>query len=1045
MSRPLEERLAAIGDRMGQVAAIPIDGVPGVLLFVSFTDGTARAQTMTISGPDAASCWDTALPRLRAAADRVDWLRVDWVRAIEQTDWQSLRQRLGATKRNYFRLGIALDAKLEQAFLETEINANAMLYGGKGHPTAVVNDGNFRRYARLRHGIKTIDFGDAAPVWLFSTAGLFMGADGVVHLIREQGRNTGRRTVERLDPDLLLLLIDDGSTYLASQVQDDGRFHYGWHPCFDREIGAYNSLRHASSAYAMLESWEVTRSPALLDAIDRALAYLERELIAPVVLPDGTQAAFLIDPGHEIKLGGNAVCLLALVKYSELMATDRYRPLLDRLAAGILHMQDADTGCFVHVLDYPTLAVKQSFRIIYYDGEAAFGLMRLYGLTGDPRWIQAVTRAFTHFIAAGHASAHDHWLGYCANELTRHRPDEAWFRFGLDNIRDYLDFVENRITTFPTLLELMMAAQHMIARLSADPDHRHLLDSIDLVTFYRALHARAHYLLNGHFWPELAMFFANPQRIVGSFFIRHHAFRVRIDDVEHYLSGLVAYRRHLLDKQAEIAALPPETGWTARSVCQATGGRWAVPPPTGWRAEGLCIFPPSLRPGDMLAMRGKQGERGIPPRWIDRLQSQASAIITSTPDRFAATGLPVLAVPDNDEAILALGCHARAAMTGKLIGVTGSAGKTTMVAMLARALRPWGDVGETRLNANLPHGIAWNLASIPWDTPHIVMELAIGRMRQNAMLTRPNVAVFTNIAAAHLEYHRDLATVARRKSAIFAGMAPGGVAILNADMAELSRVRALALAHDMRVLSYGEAPEADFRLVERQGDRVQVETPTGMCDYRLQAPGRHMALNSLAVLATLSALSLNAARGLDALADFRPLAGRGEELALLIDGRRIALIDEAYNANPASMAAAIELLGARSGGRRIAILGEMLELGPDAARYHGALAPLIHDQAIDCVHMVGALYQSLWSALPPERRGTYADDIGQLYGHVKTMLRDDDIILIKGSHGSGLHALVERLKADTQQPDISETKIVSVVSPQENYAVDNLLRRRVQP
>lgn len=1015
MTEALEQKLAALGDQVRLSPTVMIDGAPRSVLFLSCTDGTARARTITISGPDAQSCWQSALPQLMAVAHHLRWVRVDWVRAIEPTDWQSLRQRLGVTKRNYFRLGIALDAQLERAFLETEVNANAMLYGGKGHPTAIVNEANFLRYTRLRHGVEMIDFSDDAPVWLFSTAGLFIGDEGIIHPISEQGRNAGRRTVDRLDPDLLLRLIDDGSNYLASQVQADGRFHYGWHPCFDREISAYNSLRHASSTYAMLESWEVTRDPALLAAIERSLAFLEHDLIRMVDLPDGTQAAFLIDPGDEIKLGGNAVCLLALVKYSELMATDRYLVLLDRLATGIVHMQDADTGSFVHVLDYPTLAVKQPFRIIYYDGEAAFGLMRLYGLTGDPRWMAAVTRAFAHFIAAGHASAHDHWLGYCANELTRHQPEEAWFRFGLDNIRDYLDFVEKRITTFPTLLELMMAAQHMIARLSADPDHSHLLDSIDIAKFYRALHARAHYLLNGHFWPELAMFFANPSRIVGSFFIRHHAFRVRIDDVEHYLSGLVAYRRYLMEEQAKDEMSPLETCWTARSIEQATGGRWALPPPADWSAQGLCIFPPGFRPGDMVAVRGREGERGIAPHRIDRLETRPAAIITSAPERFADSGLPLLAVPDNDAAILALGRHARAAMTGKLIGVTGSAGKTTMVAMLAQALRPWGDVGETRLNANLPHGIGWNLASIPWDTPHIVMELAIGRMTQNTMLARPDIAVFTNIAPAHLEHHHDLSTIAQRKSAIFRGMAPGGIAILNADMAELAQVRALALAHDLRIITYGLSPDADFRLIDRQQDRIMVQTPDGVRDYPLTAPGRHMALNSVAVLATLAALALDIDKGLGALAGFRPLAGRGQELALTIDGRRVSVIDDAYNANPESMAAALGLLGARQGGRRVAILGEMLELGPDAIDYHSALGPLIRDHGIDHVHVMGKLYEKLWTDLPTGRRGLFADDVRQIHARLKDTTQDDDVILIKGSHGSALHQLVEQLKADAQK------------------------------
>jgi UDP-N-acetylmuramyl pentapeptide synthase len=1007
-----DQRLAALRARVLQEAVTLTGEGPRCVLFFSFTDGGARATTRHFTGADAASCWAAAAPVLAAEPDeRLAWLRVDWVRAREATDWGRLKARLADTKRNYFRLGIALDAGFDWPFLETEINANAMLYCGPGHPVAELNEARFRQYARARHDIAGIDFSDDVPLWLFSTAGLFMDEDGAIHAITQTGRNAGRRTIATLEPELLTQVIDSGSRYLAGQVQDSGRFHYGWHPCFDREIPAYNSLRHASTTYAMLEAWELTRDPALFAAIERALAYLTQELIQPATLPDGREAAFLIDPGGEIKLGGNAVCLLALVKHDELTGDMRHRPLMERLAAGILHMQGED-GCFVHVLQWPDLSVKQPFRIIYYDGEAAFGLMRLYGLTGDPRWIAAVERAFDHFIAAGHASAHDHWLGYCANEMTRHRPEERYFRFGLDNVRGYLDFVSDRITTFPTLLELMTAAERMIARIADDPAQWPLLDTIDLDHFYAAMHKRAAYLMNGHFWPELAMFFAKPARVAGSFFIRHHAFRVRIDDVEHYLSGLIAYRAYLLSGRAERQ--PTATGWTAHVVQRATGGRWITPPPEGWTASGLSAWQPSLQPGDMAVLRGAPDERGIPPKRLPGLSPRPAAILTSAPDALPPTDLPVLAVPHTDDAILALGRHARAAMTGKLIGVTGSAGKTTMVAMLAQTLGAWGPVGQTRMNANLPHGIAWNLASMPWDTPHIVLEMAIGRMRQNALLARPDIALFTNIAPAHLEYHRDLSTVARRKAAIFEGMGPGSVAILNADMAECDRVRAMALERDLRVILYGENASADFRLIDHIGAAVTAHTPAGEMRYALAAPGRHMAMNSVAILATLSALALEPASGLARLADFRPLAGRGEEAALTLDGRRITLIDEAYNANPASMAAAIALLGARADGRRVAVLGEMLELGPDAATYHAALAPLIAMHRIDCVHAVGALYDGLWDALPADRRGIRADDVDQLHAALRATLRDGDILLVKGSHGGGLHILVDRWKAEAQ-------------------------------
>ena len=451
----------------------------------------------------------------------------------------------------------ALDSRFNYAFLEQELNANAMLYLGNDTPNAGINTKNFRTYAASRYGdLDPLDFCDNDPVVVFSTGGAFCDSRGQLHALPGPGLGCGLRQVSPLKADEVENIVDQGANYLASQVQKSGKFIYGYFPCFDHLINHYNALRHASSTYAMVEAWELTRNAALKKAIDRSLNYLTHNLVKEVDLPGATRAAFLVDTDGEIKLGGNAVCLLALVKYSEVAKTQKFDALMNALAEGIAHMQDPASGKFVHVLSFPDLSVKEAFRIIYYDGEAAFGLMRLYGYAKDLRWLARVEKAFDYFIENQHWQSHDHWLGYCVNELTLYRPEERYFRFGVQNVAEHLDFVLQRETTYPTLLELMMAAQRMLQRMDVTPAVGHLLSLLDLEKFYRALHYRAHYLLNGRFWPEIAMYFKNPKRIVNSFFIRHHAFRVRIDDVEHYLSGFVAYHQFLKMEQKAVSAEP---------------------------------------------------------------------------------------------------------------------------------------------------------------------------------------------------------------------------------------------------------------------------------------------------------------------------------------------------------------------------------------------------------------------------------------------------------------------------------------------------------
>lgn len=996
---------------------------PGFVLFFSASDGKNRATVVHAVARTFDEAWRKGLAALRDLFEKrrghPRWVRIDWVEKVMPSNWRDVRALLSATKRNYFRFGLALDADFGCAFLEQELNANAMLYGGNAIENAVLNERNFGLYAASRFpGGGGIDFGDEAAVFILKTGGAFRDDDGSLSRLGSSGLDAGRRTIDALGESDVLSLIRRSSGYLAKQVLDDGAFVYGYHPCFDRRIDTYNTLRHASTTYAMVEAWEVTGNAELKAAIDRALQRLCDELIWRVVLPDGSAAAFLVDTGGEIKLGGNAVAILALAKYSTVARIDDFNRLMAELAEGICFMQDRRSGAFRHVLAFPSLETKAAFRTIYYEGEAAFALMRLHEISGEERWLAAVERAFGHFIVSGHWKHHDHWLAYCANELTRVRPKEEYFRFALRNVADYLDFVANRITTFPTLLELMTATREIVQRIDGLPQFRHLLAELDLARFESALEKRARYLLNGHFWPEFAMFFCNPERIEGSFFIRHHAFRVRIDDVEHYLSGFIAYRRYLQDRDAfrrlvrehTEAGTPPQAGfsWSAEHVAAATGGRWVEPPPQNWAATGLSIFAPAMQPGNLVVVRTGGGKVGMLPQVVGRMRPPPAGVIAGNPSEVDLPGLPLLAVEDAGEAVLAMGRYARARMTGKVIGVTGSAGKTTTVAMTAHALCAWGPVRKSAHNANLPHGVAWNLASIPWDTPHVVLELAVGRMAVSARMARPDVAIFMNVMPAHLGEKSTLGDITRTKSAIFLGMSEGSCAVINRDMSEWETVVAAAKGRKLDVISYGSDPESAFRLLDFDPESREVHAllPGRKIRYRIGASGRHMALNSLAVLAAVSALGHDLEPALEQLSTFAALPGRGEELRLAIGGRSVRMIDDAYNANPGSMTAALDRLDKEKGARRIAVLGEMAELGPEAAIHHTRLARTIECSSIDKVYVTGALYADFWRELSDRRKGVYSGSLEALRDVLNDELAEGDVVLFKGSHSTRVHELV---------------------------------------
>ncbi|BFH68916.1 hypothetical protein J27TS7_22670 [Paenibacillus dendritiformis] len=532
---------------------------PKFVCFLSICDMKTRARVFQGTGNNIDTCWKNAVDKckkfIKAYRFDVCWIKADLIREIRKYSIDQFIRYSTKARNFYLRDGIAFDPMFNLAFLEQEVNANVFIKKGKDKEQDSIHIDNVNFYLKTYRDIRfPVRLSNIQNVYLFSTCSYFF--DSQCYPLCTEGLNSGRRQIDELSKELLFRLINASSTYLANQVDDTGKFVYGYFPCFNKEIEWYNMLRHASTTYSMIEAYEITQSDELKIGIQRAVDYLINEGIKRLCDEQGRQLAFVVERNDEIKLGANAAAILALTKYIEVFDDRSHLALTNALAEGIESMQDNESGAFVHVLDYPQLTVKERFRIIYYDGEAAFALMRLYGIDRDARWLRMVEKAFSHFIKEDYWKHHDHWLSYCTSELTKYKPLPEYVEFGLKNVSGKLNFILNRETTYPTFLELLMATVNMIDRIQSDSRFGALLDAFDRAKLMEAIEHRARHQLNGFFFPEAAMYFKSPETILGSFYIRHHSFRVRIDDVEHNISGYCNYYRTFAAGNACDSRLP---------------------------------------------------------------------------------------------------------------------------------------------------------------------------------------------------------------------------------------------------------------------------------------------------------------------------------------------------------------------------------------------------------------------------------------------------------------------------------------------------------
>ncbi|SHG98873.1 UDP-N-acetylmuramoyl-tripeptide--D-alanyl-D-alanine ligase [Marivita hallyeonensis] len=466
------------------------------------------------------------------------------------------------------------------------------------------------------------------------------------------------------------------------------------------------------------------------------------------------------------------------------------------------------------------------------------------------------------------------------------------------------------------------------------------------------------------------------------------------------------------------------TLWTSAEAAEATGGQVT----TDWTATGVSIDTRTLQPGDLfIALKAARDGHDFVAQALDK--GAAAALVSRVPEG-VADDAPLLIVDDVQTGLEALGRAGRARTEARVVGVTGSVGKTSTKEMLRTVLGAHGRVHAAEASYNNHWGVPLTLARMPKDTEFAVIEIGMnhpGEIAPLSRLARPHVAMVTIVAPAHLEAFESIDGIAHEKASIYEGLEPGGVAIWNGDLPTSGILSEWAKRCGGVSVSFGESQGCDMQVTDLRvsdtGSVVQARTNGAELLYKIDAPGRHFAVNGAAVLAVCEALGLDRALSLAAIGRWQPGAGRGQTVTVALDpadrNTTLSLIDDAYNANPASVGASLAVLasapvqhdiGRVSRGRRIAVLGDMKELGPTGPDLHAGLAQLPATQDLDRVHCVGPLMRHLYDALPDRQRGLWRETSAEMAADLPRLLDAGDVILVKGSLSMALARVVDAIR-----------------------------------
>ncbi len=498
------------------------------VVFISVSDSMQQAKTVWGTGKKLETALERAYEKARATNVSPVWFKLDVVTKIEEKSYADFRADYTEAVGGSMRKGIAFNEYFGRAILEAQVNSNGWLSYETGELDLQAINKHFRRTGKKQ--LSKIP----ETLYLFDTQGYFTdNLKDAYKLTTGRYSQAGRREYE-MDREQLEELAFHSSRYLADMVGDDGKFIYGYYPIDNQELEDYNIIRHAGTVWNLILQYEMTEDKSLLHPIEKALDYLQ----AAFHYKDGS-TAFLNDRGT-LNVGGNGISLLAFVSYTEITGSTKYIQLIRAAANGILYMQK-ENGGFIHTLYKSNYQVHKDYITVFYDGEAMYGILRAYGLLRDKRYLTAAEKAGDYFIDNNYETLNSHWIAYGFNELTKYSPKERYFNFGLKNMHGYSEKLTRVVTGAHTTNETANASFELYNRLMQRGIRCDMLEEFDEEMLFKAIDKRVDYGMNYFMQPEQAMYFKDPQLVLYSFAMREDNFRIRIDDIQHFMGGYYFY------------------------------------------------------------------------------------------------------------------------------------------------------------------------------------------------------------------------------------------------------------------------------------------------------------------------------------------------------------------------------------------------------------------------------------------------------------------------------------------------------------------------